>query len=95
MWRWPLEPIFAEKFLKNAIASVEGFLFSVEIITEWLKTASLLDLKSYIVLRASNLLTFWAASHVPRTHRVGGLWLGMSELTSNVLGITVHLVHLG
>lgn len=68
MWRWPLEPIFAEKFKKNAIASVEGFLFSVEIITEWLKTASLLDLKSYIVLGASNLLTFWAASHVPRTH---------------------------
>lgn len=67
----------------------------MEIITEWLKTASLLDLKSYIVLGASNLLTFWAASHVPRTHGVGGLWLGMSELTSNVLGITEHLVHLG
>lgn len=54
-----------------------------------------MDLKPYIVLGASNLLTFWAASRLPKTHGVGGLWLGMSELTSNVLGITEHLVHLG
>lgn len=80
---------------KNTIASVVGFLFSVEIISRWLRTASLLDLKPCRALGASNLLTFWAVSHLSGTHKVADLWLGMSELTSNVLGITEHLVHFG